>query len=65
MQVPLAFGLLMSDDMRVDMWLGAGLWHLWSVSVSVCFHCHCLLYCPIPERRRWMCGARYSLLFVV
>ena len=25
MQVPLAFGLSMSDDMRVDMWLGAGL----------------------------------------
>ena len=34
MQVPLAFGLSMSDDMRVDMWLGAGLFPCLSVSTA-------------------------------
>ena len=51
----------------VRVWGNSGIWHLvtwfvisesrvWdlvlSVSVSVCIHYHCLLYCPIPERRR-------------
>ena len=37
MQVPLAFGLSMSDDMRVDMWLGAGLFPCLSVSTVTVF----------------------------
>ena len=37
MQVPLAFGLSMSDDMRVDMWLGAGLFPCLSVSTITVF----------------------------
>ena len=39
MQVPLAFGLSMSDNMRVDMWLGAGagLFPCLSVSTATVF----------------------------
>ena len=37
MQVPLAFGLSMSDDMRVDMWVGAGLFPCLSVSTVTVF----------------------------
>ena len=37
MQVPLAFGLSISDDMRVDMWLGAGLFPCLSVSTVTVF----------------------------
>ena len=37
MQVPLAFGLSMSDDMRVDMWLGAGLFPCLCVSTITVF----------------------------
>ena len=37
MQVPLAFGLSMPDDMRVDMWLGAGLFPCLSVSTITVF----------------------------
>ena len=47
MQVPLAFGLSMSDDMRVDMWLGAGLFPCLSVSTVTVF---CTV--PYPYQRR-------------